>query len=266
MASNLRPRTPFSEPMNKSTQTISRFPASTGHDRPSNVDPMTIRRSRTILGRSREIFLALCGLTMLVAGCGQRVSDGTADDESSSESVTNTESVTDTSKTVAEPVAPDGTKSAEKSEPEIRYEPWPAIEKRIQAGGKVTVVDFWSLSCEPCLRELPSLAELARERDDEFDFVAIAVDFDGRQTKPPESYEPKILAVLKALDATFESYLCETASDTVFQAIDIPSIPAVFVYGADGKLLKKFVDTGDTAGFTYEDNVIPFLDELASGS
>ncbi|QDV61500.1 Redoxin [Crateriforma conspicua] len=266
MASNLLPRTPISEPMNKSTQTISGFPASTGHDQPGNVDPVAIRRSQTVLGRSRRIFLAWCGMTMLAAGCGQGVGDGTADNKSTSESVANTESATDASKTVAEPAARDETASAKKSEPEIRYEPWPAIEKRIQTGGKITVVDFWSLSCEPCLRELPALAELARERDDEFDFVAIAVDFDGRLTKPPETYEPKIRAVLTALDATFESYLCETASDTVFQAIDIPSIPAVFVYGADGKLLKKFVDTGDTAGFTYHDDVIPYLDELTSDS
>jgi len=118
------------------------------------------------------------------------------------------------------------------------------------------------LSCPPCLKELPELAELNRESGEQLECVGVAVDFDGRKSKPPEAYEPKIRGVLESMDATFTNYICQTPSDEVFADLEIPSIPAVFVYDGRGELIKRFVDAGETQGFTYQKDVIPFLENL----
>ena len=44
-------------------------------------------------------------------------------------------------------------------------------------GDKVVLVDFWSTSCDPCLREMPELIKLYKERKDQgFEILAISVD------------------------------------------------------------------------------------------
>jgi thiol-disulfide isomerase/thioredoxin len=50
----------------------------------------------------------------------------------------------------------------------------------IPASGKVTLVDFWSTSCKPCLEALPGLEKLWRSSDkDAVAFFGVAVDDDS---------------------------------------------------------------------------------------
>jgi len=53
-------------------------------------------------------------------------------------------------------------------------EPWKLSDHR----GKVVVMNFWSITCRPCVQEMPTLvdlAELTEDRDD-VEVVAISVD------------------------------------------------------------------------------------------
>lgn len=143
----------------------------------------------------------------------------------------------------------------------VAYGDWPDLREQVLADNRFTVIDFWSLSCQPCLQELPNLAKLQNQHADQVKCVGVSLDFDGRKSKPPESYEERITEVMTKIEAGFTTFICETPSDDMYAALDIPSIPAVFVYDQSGKLVKKFVDAGDTAGFTYEEDVIPFLVE-----
>lgn len=55
--------------------------------------------------------------------------------------------------------------------------PWRLSDQR----GKVVVMNFWTITCQPCLEEMPSLIELARrtrERDD-VEVVSITTDKDA---------------------------------------------------------------------------------------
>jgi hypothetical protein len=88
------------------------------------------------------------------------------------------------------------------------------------------------------------------------------VDFDGRKTRPPESYEPKVTEFLSKVEADFDNFIVQTPSDEVFEAIGIGSIPAVLVFDADGKLAKLFSDVGETAGFTYDADIVPLVEKL----
>jgi thiol-disulfide isomerase/thioredoxin len=139
---------------------------------------------------------------------------------------------------------------------------WDQIKQKATKTGKITVVDVWSLACEPCLKEFPGLVAIDREMSDKVACIAVDSDFDGRKTKPAESYRPRVEEFLKSVGATFPNFLCTTPSDELFEELEIESIPAVLIFDASGKLVRKFVDAGDDAGFTYHDNIVPFIKEL----
>jgi len=139
---------------------------------------------------------------------------------------------------------------------------WDEVKAKAAKTGKVTVVDVWSLACEPCLKEFPGLVAIDREMGDSVACFAVDSDYDGRKTKPAESYRPRVEEFLKSVGAKFPNFLCTTPSDELFTELEIESIPAVLIFDASGKLVRKFVDAGDDAGFTYHDNIVPFIKEL----
>ena len=132
----------------------------------------------------------------------------------------------------------------------------------VTAAGKVTVVDFWSLSCEPCLKEFPGLVALQRELGDQVACYSVSVDYDGRKSKPAETYRERVQDFLNQSQATFPNFLCETPNESVFESLKIVSIPAVLIYDAEGKLVKTFTDTGDSLGFSYEKDITPLVKSL----
>lgn len=145
----------------------------------------------------------------------------------------------------------------------VRYGTWEEIEQAVTSSGRVTVVDLWSLSCEPCLKEFPGLVRLHKTFGDSVQCVSVDIDFDGRKTRPPEHYEERVQAFLKDVGAEFTTYISRTPSDDVYAATQLDSIPAVLIYGKDGKIVQVFADSGDTIGFTYDKDVIPLVTKIA---
>jgi thiol-disulfide isomerase/thioredoxin len=144
----------------------------------------------------------------------------------------------------------------------IEYGTWNEIQVAAKSSGQITVVDLWSLSCEPCKKEFPGLVRLHRRHGSEVQCIAVDIDYYGGK-KPPQHYEPEVAAFLKSVGASgFKNYISSTPSEDVYAATGIPSIPAVLVYDASGKLVKVFVDAGDTAGFTYDEDVIPLVKKM----
>ncbi|MDV6032148.1 MAG: hypothetical protein F9B45_19090 [Phycisphaera sp. RhM] len=164
--------------------------------------------------------------------------------------------------------APPSDESADNAGPsdngvDLQFAAWPAIESHAKSTGKITVVDLWSTVCEPCIKEFPGLVRLSNSTSDDVVCIAVSVDYDGRKSRPPEYYSEKVTAFLAAMNADFDNYLCTTPSDDVFATVGLPSIPAVLIFDAQGKLIKQFVDAGDTVGFSYETDIIPFVEKLA---
>ena len=89
------------------------------------------------------------------------------------------------------------------------------------------------------------------------------MDYDGRKTRPPEYYEQRVADFIKSVGAEFTTYISSTPSDEVYAATDLVSIPAVMIFDAQGKVVQVFVDGGETAGFSYDDDVIPLVTKLA---
>jgi thiol-disulfide isomerase/thioredoxin len=164
-----------------------------------------------------------------------------------------------------DPKQPSDVEGASTGTSDILYASWQQIQAAAEMSGKVTVVDLWSLSCAPCLKEFPGLVRLHNEMGNSVQCIAVDMDYDGRRTRPPEHYADRVGAFLTNVGASgFPTYISNTPSDDVFAAMKIASLPAVLVYEADGSVAKLFVDAGETAGFTYEKDIVPLVNDLAS--
>lgn len=149
------------------------------------------------------------------------------------------------------------------TQPAVQYASWDEIQQIAQTTGMITVVDLWSLACEPCLKEFPGLVRLHQTHGDKVRCIAVDLDFDGRKSRPPSHYESEVATFLKRVGAAgFPSYISETPNEDVFASTKLVSIPAVLVFSPAGEIVKVFVDAGDSLGFTYENDVIPFVDQL----
>lgn len=146
---------------------------------------------------------------------------------------------------------------------------WDDVQQLVaDHAGRVVVVDMWSTSCRPCIAELPHLGELQRAHPDDVVCVSLSVDYVGGSARPPEFYRERVEEVLTACELTCRNILCTTEADVLFQQLDLPAIPAVFVYDRTGTLAQRFdasmldEDSEDEEPFTYERNIVPLVDSL----
>jgi thiol-disulfide isomerase/thioredoxin len=134
---------------------------------------------------------------------------------------------------------------------------WDELQSLIaQNKGKIVVVDVWSTACEPCMVEFPHLIELHQRFPNEVVAISYDVDFAGIKNKPPAYYRERVLEFLGSQQENQVLHRMSTiAADELFNQIDLASIPAIYVYGRDGTLLKRF----EGENFSYEKQVIPFV-------
>ncbi len=67
-----------------------------------------------------------------------------------------------------------------------------------------------------------------------------------------------MLEFLTSQKATCKNILCSIDSETLFEQLELASIPAVYVYGKDGKLAKRFA--GEEVH--YDKEVLPLVEQL----
>jgi len=104
--------------------------------------------------------------------------------------------------------------------------------------GKVVLVNFWATSCEPCVAEMPKLAETYRKhRDRGFETIAVAMKYD-----PPNH-------VLRY--AAQNALPFKVALDPMGAAArafgDVSLTPTTFVIDRRGTIVKRYVGEPDFA-------------------
>ncbi len=124
-------------------------------------------------------------------------------------------------------------------------------------GKKVVVVDYWSTSCEPCMKEFPGLVKLAEKYPEDVACISVSLDFIGGKNKTPEQVTSKVQEFLASQKAMrVKNILSSTPSDELLNdatmEFDGASPPLVIVYARDGNKAKKFDNSGDEH-FTYAD-------------
>ena len=154
-------------------------------------------------------------------------------------------------------------------DPEVRLTAgtWKDVEVLVaKHAGRIVVVDVWSTSCLPCMTEFPHLVAMHRKHGEKVVCISFNVDYVGIKSKPAATYAKKVEQFLQKHKATCTNILSTMPSDEIFQSLELPSIPAAYVYGTDGKLLKRFDDSllvdGKEEAFTYKDDINPFVEKL----
>ena len=205
--------------------------------------------------RASNWLCCLFGIVFVVAGCGQQAEPDPSQDATATTSESNL--------TAPEP-------SVEQAESvEITIATFDELQASIvESKGKVVVVvDYWSTSCPPCLTEFPGLVAIHNELPhDQVRCVSASLDYEGLADFPVEEARKLALEFLEQQKATLDNFILSEDSLTVMDdKLKIASIPAVFVFGVDGKLARMF-DESSGESFTYEKDVTPFVRDLVAQS
>ena len=215
---------------------------------------------RKVSDRWRMVLVLLAGLGAAAAGCGP------ADQETASRRI-----LPAGPNETADVHRDDSSEPAAVPERSLAMGTWDDVTAFVEANrGRIVVVDIWSTSCLPCVRELPHLATLQKLDSERIACLAFDVDYTGSRERPPESFRDRVETVLEKVQACYPVILSVTPADEVFHRLELPSIPAVCVYGPDGRLVQRFdaslydPDSDREEAFTYEDDIIPLVQNLLS--
>ncbi|MCM1175386.1 MAG: TlpA family protein disulfide reductase [Blautia sp.] len=131
-----------------------------------------------------------------------------------------------------------------------------AVSREIFAESKLTMVNVWATYCNPCLREMPALGELAQAYDaGDFRIIGIISDV-------PENAEEEVLDIAKELIAqTGADYTHLLLNESLYDALltDVSAVPTTFFFDANGMLLDTVVGAMEKA--SWEEKIDGLLAE-----
>jgi len=127
---------------------------------------------------------------------------------------------------------------------------WPQFKDRLAAskGAKFTLVDVWATTCGPCKENFPHLVEMHRKYSGK-GLAVISLTLDDPTDAKAVAEAEKFLREKKAV---FTNVLLDENYGDGFDKLDINTIPAVFLFGPDGKEMKRFTMDDPNHQFTYE--------------
>ena len=152
-------------------------------------------------------------------------------------------------------------------EPPLVVASWDEVQQMVAAHkGKVVVLDLWSTWCLPCMTEFPHLVEIHEEFPGEVACLSVSLNYIGLEDEGPDEMREQVMPFLTAKKAFFENVISSDPDNVVLERLSLASIPAVMVYGRNGKLLRRFDNDQGLygEGFTYPDHVRPLVEEAVS--
>lgn len=199
------------------------------------------------MSESKSLTIAQLLFSVLIAGCSEPTPPA-ASAPTVSPPATSTES------------APTKQSAAEVSLKVLDYD---GIQQLIASKrGAVVVMDAWSTSCPPCMKEFPNLVALHKKYGNKLACISLSFDYEG--IGKPDDVAPQVREFLTTQGATFDNVLSSEESDVLYRKFQLASVPAVFVFDRDGKLVKRFDNEkaqSEEDGFTYE-QVAAFVENL----
>jgi thiol-disulfide isomerase/thioredoxin len=135
-----------------------------------------------------------------------------------------------------------------------------------QQRGKVVVVDLWSHSCLPCLRELPHFAALCEEYPEQVAGIAFNMDYTGLKKEPPESFTDEVAQTVGKYEAGIINVVSSVPDQELWEQIELSAVPAVYVFDQQGNEVKRFDNDNADTEFTYAKDVVPLVEKLLAGT
>ena len=130
---------------------------------------------------------------------------------------------------------------------------WDGFRARLARAGadkyKYTIVDAWASTCGPCKENFPHLVKM-HEKYGKKGLQVISLSLDDTTDAKAVDAAKAFLAEKKA---TFLNVLLDEELGVGFEKLNINAIPAVFLYGPDGKELQRFTMDDAKNQFTYDD-------------
>lgn len=127
------------------------------------------------------------------------------------------------------------------------------ISAKIFSESKLTMVNVWATYCNPCLREMPGLGELAGEYEsDEFQIVGVISDV-------PEGSSQKTMDLAADLIAqTGADYTHLLLSESLYYALltEVTAVPTTFFIDENGNILDTVVGAMDKSAWEEKVNAL----------
>jgi thiol-disulfide isomerase/thioredoxin len=151
-----------------------------------------------------------------------------------------------------------------KSADEVKLEKlnWKQFQARLSENQKIkyTLVDAWSTTCGPCKENFPHVLEMHKKFAGKgLQVISLSLDDPDDEAAVKEAHK-----FLESKKSSIINILLDEASGGGFEKLHVNAIPAVFVYGPDGKEVKRFTMDDTRNQFTY-DEVEKAITELLDG-
>ena len=148
----------------------------------------------------------------------------------------------------------------------LKVASWEEVQTAVASHkGKVVVLDLWSSSCAPCIKELPGLAKLHQQHAGDVVCLTLNLDYIGLADEPPQSHVETAGKILTDKGIKCQSFVSSTPDAEVYKQLNAAAVPIVLVYDREGKQARRFDnDTnayGDE-GFTYDQHITPLVKDL----
>ncbi len=130
------------------------------------------------------------------------------------------------------------------------------VSANIFAETKLTMVNVWATYCNPCLREMPGLGELAGEyAPEEFRIVGVISDvMEGADQKTMD-------LAADLIEQTGAGYTHLLLNESLYYALltDVTAVPTTFFINEDGEILDIVI--GSMEKSAWEEKVNALLEE-----
>lgn len=125
------------------------------------------------------------------------------------------------------------------------------ISSSILSESKITMVNIWATYCNPCLREMPGLGELAKEYDAE-DFQIIGIISDVQEGAPEKTLEYAV----RLIEQTGADYPHLLLNESLYRALltEVNAVPATFFLDENGTILDMVVGSMEKAAWEEKIN------------
>jgi thiol-disulfide isomerase/thioredoxin len=95
-------------------------------------------------------------------------------------------------------------------------------------GPRLTVVDFWATWCQPCVRSIPLLSEMAKElKDQGVRFIGVSIDGPRNQSK--------IRPFVQSMGVSYP--IIRDLDSELMKELGVTAVPTLMVFDDSGELL-----------------------------
>lgn len=133
-----------------------------------------------------------------------------------------------------------------------------AVSSSVLSNAKLTMVNVWATYCNPCLREMPGLGELAKEYEpEEFQLIGIISDVQVGAEEKTLEYASGLI------EQTGADYPHLLLNESVYRGLltEVSAVPTTFFLNRDGEVLDVVIGAMDKSAWEEKINTLLALDK-----